>query len=1006
MPNNMPRNLFSSGFIRISDVYLAYRKAKSEAYYDNLHPSALAFAEFEQNLQSNLEALHRKIIKGNDRWWQDSAFIGDYLYVPKSVNDSPWSESVDVHYRSIDPSHDWEQRFIESNKKRLDANYRLIIVPTVEYQVISALWILKVGHKFEEKLDKNLSYGNRLRRRNPTFQWFSGTNGALNQDTSGLFSPYFSAYQKWRHNGLSAMRELVEDGKSVTAITMDLAGFYHNVSPNFLVKPSFMKKIGVEVDANEKKLTQLLLESIETWYQKTPDYIDRPEGALPVGLSASKIISNVLLYELDSEAQSLLDPAYYGRYVDDIFLVIETPGGVSNGNAVVDYLAKRIGSLKINRVKGCLPELRLKFGYASDSNLRFTANKQRIFHLSSEHGLDLIDQISSQIRAQSSEYRILPELPDSSMKMAEKALLATPDASLIADALRKADVVSVRRLGLSLLVRDIESYSTDLSRSDWVDLRQEFYGLVHRYLLTPKGLFELFGYYQRIFRLMVSNYDFEDAERFIINLSKCFELIEQTTTVKKGRKERIQKCKAYFEKSLLQVAVQASTTKNFERWPDLRKLLKNLHDFSNEFRIDIRKSYLSKLSRNLLLADLGARPYKDYWYYSQETNIDKVKVPRSPSVRKILKLASIRRFREETELKTPHWPALVFPTRPLTIQEIALVNPNVLDDTGLFKRSILGLRGAKTLWGDGVGRNIVDGVGCYVSVPKKDREKVYIALTNLETTSKQLNAAVSRSPDRSLMRYENINKLINNILRAKQRSDYVVFPECSIPRRWAMSIAGKLARQNISLIAGVEYYVHKKGTNILRNDCLVSLATRWPGYASNFVFMQPKLLPSHGESLLLKRAKKRQYLPKHPYDILPVYAHGNYYFGILICSDLTTPKNRVHFQGKVDSLFVLEWNPDVKTFSYLVEGASHDIHTFVVQVNNRMYGDSRVRAPYREDYMRDTVRIKGGIEDYFVIAEVDFQSLRKFQQKNRMNDKNSEFKPVPIGFKMSDFRKK
>jgi len=82
------------------------------------------------------------------------------------------------------------------------------------------------------------------------------------------------------------------------------------------------------------------------------------------------------------------------------------------------------------------------------------------------------------------------------------------------------------------------------------------------------------------------------------------------------------------------------------------------------------------------------------------------------------------------------------------------------------------------------------------------------------------------------------------------------------------------------------------------------------------------------------------------------------------------------------------------------------VHAFIVQVNNRLYGDSRVRAPYRVEHMRDSVRIKGGIEDYFVIAELDFNSLRKFQRKRNMNDKEAAFKPTPIGFKMSPRRKR
>ena len=187
---------------------------------------------------------------------------------------------------------------------------------------------------------------------------------------------------------------------------------------------------------------------------------------------------------------------------------------------------------------------------------------------------------------------------------------------------------------------------------------------------------------------------------------------------------------------------------------------------------------------------------------------------------------------------------------------------------------------------------------------------------------------------------------------------------------------------------------------------MVSLATRWAGYRSNIVYIQPKLQPSHGEKANLKKLGKSQYLPVGGIDRIPIYRHGNYVLGVVNCSDLTTPQNRVKYQGKVDGLYVLEWNPDVKTFGFLVEGAAHDVHTFVVQVNNRMYGDSRVRAPYRQDHARDIVQLKGGVSDYYVLGDMDFVSLRKYQKSNRMADKNSTFKPVPVGFKMSSMRKK
>ena len=65
----MARTIFSSNFINIADLYVAYRKAKSEAFNDGVYP-----------------------IK------------------------------------------DWNQRFSASGGKRLEANYRLTITPTIDLQ--------------------------------------------------------------------------------------------------------------------------------------------------------------------------------------------------------------------------------------------------------------------------------------------------------------------------------------------------------------------------------------------------------------------------------------------------------------------------------------------------------------------------------------------------------------------------------------------------------------------------------------------------------------------------------------------------------------------------------------------------------------------------------------------------------------------------------------------------------------------------------------------------------
>ena len=106
-----------------------------------------------------------------------------------------------------------------------------------------------------------------------------------------------------------------------------------------------------------------------------------------------------------------------------------------------------------------------------------------------------------------------------------------------------------------------------------------------------------------------------------------------------------------------------------------------------------------------------------------------------------------------------------------------------------------------------------------------------------------------------------------------------------------------------------------------------------------------------------------------------------------------------------DALIVIEWNKDTETYDFLVQSSSNDLHAFVLQINNRKYGDTRLRGPYKPQYLRDKVRLRGGITDYFVIDTLQVTLLREFQMDPSSKD-NPLFKPLPTGFAMSSDRKR
>lgn len=997
----------------LSNLYLAYRKAKAEAYYESTHFHALAFTKYEQALHANLVKLRSRLVLSPADWCDDSSFLGDYAYIPKSVDTKAWDQDSEGHFRALDPKSEWKRRFNQTGK-RVEASLRLVIRPTVDFQIISALWILHVGHLFDAKLDMQTSYGNRLRRSSQEPQDTRISAASVNTSTPGLFAPYFSAYREWREKGLATMETALIERQSILAITMDIEKFYHRVSPQFLIRKAFLSSIELELTSPEKRFTKNLLKAITTWYEGTPDYKLRPEGALPVGLSASKIIANVLLAAFDKTLVSKVEPLYYGRYVDDIFLVLNATEEDYGAQHVAARLVEALKPLVKPVSNGESPNsLLLSLEYAKDSKLIFSAEKQKIFFLSSAHGLDLIHHIRDQIRQQSSEYRLLPAVPTNGVAMASKALLATPNASLQVDALRKADVVSVRRLGFSLLLSDIETYAADLTPKTWVKIRLEFYDLISRHVITPTGFFDYFGYIPRVFGLMMACGDMANAKALVSNLRDTVLLIRETTTLGlEDAQIKLDLCIDQYALALFEAGLKSATAKAITLDRGYLNVLRSLKKLSVRLRMPKSEDSLATLAKQILLADWARRPYKEYWFADQNNDEKGPAVPKALSIRRELRLGAIRRFREmATELKVPHWPALAFPTRPLRIDEIALVAPKVLADKYLFKRSIKLLRGAGVASKLPIGFQEQDKLEkkfiSYFAMPGRQKDLIRVAVTSRETTDKQWSAAVLNRHDRSVERYMEFNGLINRILKETILPDYIVMPELSVPLRWAIRAARKLATNGVSLLAGVEYHKDRT-TKKLRNDCLISLTTRWPGYSSSVVILQSKFQPSHDEKIQLKETLNRDGMFFQPGEELrkpTVYQHNNFFFSALICSDLTNLSHRNELRGHIDALFGLEWNPDTKTFAALVESTANDLHVFVVQANNRRYGDSRIRSPAKNDFSRDIVQVKGGVTDYYVIGEIDYLQLRK-EQRNSPKREKAQFKPLPIGYVMSTQRKR
>lgn len=339
---------------------------------------------------------------------------------------------------------------------------------------------------------------------------------------------------------------------------------------------------------------------------------------------------------------------------------------------------------------------------------------------------------------------------------------------------------------------------------------------------------------------------------------------------------------------------------------------------------------------------------------------------------------------------------LTFATRPFSLNELYLIAPTPF---AASSRKTLGLV-VQALRGFELTEHKMPHLDKKQVLHIPDGEpkaKQTIAVASLETKDESFTAAIMGWPDPDgLHRYQRINRLINELISRPDGAGYLILPEVSLPPQWFMRIADKLKGRGISLITGVEYLHAPR--KYVRHQVWASLTHDGLGFPSLMLYRQDKQRPAFHEEQELFRLAGLQMQPtqEQQWQKPPVIQHGDFRFAIMICSELTNIRYRADLRGQVDALFVPEWNSDTDTFNALVESATLDIHAYIIQCNNRRFGDSRIRAPYKERWKRDILRVKGGNHDYCITGEIDVLSLRQFQSSHR--SPASGFKPVPDGF--------
>ncbi|MGO4435466.1 hypothetical protein AB4Y88_19950, partial [Paenarthrobacter sp. RAF9] len=225
--------------------------------------------------------------------------------------------------------------------------------------------------------------------------------------------------------------------------------------------------LNVELTASEHKLNRLFVSALKAWAMKS--ILGK---GLPVGLPACAVVANMALIELDRIVEKELVPLYYGRYVDDLMLVMENGSEFANSAELWEWIFKRAdGKLKwisngsLDHTAG--DSVAFESSYLTGSEIRFSNEKNRVFLLEGESGLVMVESIARQAYERASEWRSLPRLPERASVVATDMVAATQTDGDVVDNLRKADSLTMRRAGFALKLRTFEAYERDLEPASW-----------------------------------------------------------------------------------------------------------------------------------------------------------------------------------------------------------------------------------------------------------------------------------------------------------------------------------------------------------------------------------------------------------------------------------------------------------------------------------------------------------------------------------------------------------
>src|SRR5690625_990207 len=964
------------------------------------------------------------------------------FYMLKKIRDKKdrcWENENFITNQSILPSYEIDEVTIFGDV-------------SIELHLVTILWIMRYGYIVDASFG-NSCLGNRLHL-TPDGELAKG---------SQLFKPYYHQYEKWRDDAFDIARYTLRKGDHVGILNLDVKDYFYSTHLDFSEMYNYMNQVARdrEIEIKEHEGLKRIFEQIhidftekvrEVKYpaQRWEENNEKTKVILPIGLASSYILANYYLRDFDYAIQNQTAHIYYGRYVDDILIVIKNPPVDSSAMKDSKIATKEGGTWEdgshseLTRLESFIKshfscDFRIQSSKTEDEHddckkpevgfeikrmpgLEIQSKKTIFYYFDHTQPITVLDKLKRDLWIRASEFRSFPQKTRQAASFADAAHHLIYDGSEGQPATLKD--YKINRYGIGIYLGKMIAMGLDLPGK--LDQSEKTKILT---LFQGKYVLQFQQFWERIFILFLVYKDRDGFYRFFHAVHDAIKKIPTGSDGKLKMKDS-KVLLADVQKNLYDY-LRTAISKALALYPDfmekdpsreegLKSFIygKNNEDEKLRSYPEIENFRRHRLIRSQYIKyPLTHLAITENDHYVDLTDIPDLSDPHLWKPLSDLHGQSVKFWecciRAFTETLHENAHLLQEGGTGEDSKESNLSTSKMLEKAWEYyykinkyhyprlqknKDGLRPFRDLRTSPDPHTTKTQTAGTDLEITEIhiKNEKENVTsprVALVNMEVQVKQTGEAIKGNSSFTKEQYDDISKILND--SSFHKTNLLIFPENAIPLHFVPSLTQYAVRRQKVNVAGLQH-IHVTGR--VYNFILTIVPYRIDSMDDAMVIYR---LKNHYAPIEEEAIKGYHYQPALPgrfrYDIIN---WRNLYFTSFYCFELADIFHRSAFRSRVDLVIASEFNPDTNYYSNIIESFSRDMHAYLAQVNISQYGDSRRLEPKKTEQRKQSI-IKGGHNSSVIVGQLDLPGLREFQRKTYAYTQQKgkpPFKPLSPGW--------